>query len=338
MNRDFLFKDEEALITQVIEFFFASILQKDRFDKVVEICRKNPQMHKPNGDILIQQGKFSLKDFLYYWSVLNPKGGLLKNIIIEELLRRFCNNQLLNRSDLFLSLGVDFYQVNEPLAKFFLERDALENLVFDFSHLVEKYSKSIMHFVFTDKTGDIWNGTGFLAGSKSWVITNKHVIEGDVKQMPRVLALTEQELPVKRIVCSATNDLALVDLTEPFDGRPLFPIPQVELLDEIVTMGYPRIPFAKSSLLVAHKGEINGRTTLFHGDRLLFSARTAPGNSGGPLLNRAGLIVGVVTEDLQSEDAKEKNIQPYFAAIPSIQLVEFIREITGFKAEAPPSA
>lgn len=335
MNRDFLFKNEEALITQVIEFFFASILQKDRFDKVVEICLKNPQIHRPNGGVLIQQGKFSLKDFLYYWSVLNPKGGLLKNIVIEELLRRFCNNQLLNRSDLFLSLGIDFYQVNEPLAKFFLERDALENLAFDFSHLVEKYSRSIMHFVVTDKTGDIWNGTGFLTAFKSWVITNKHVIEEDAKQLPRVLAITGQELSVKKIHCSKASDLALVELVEPFDGRPFFPMLQVELLDEIVTMGYPRIPLAKASPMVAHKGEINGHASLVHGDRLLFSAKTAPGNSGGPLINRAGLVVGVVTEDLQTEQAKAKDIQPYFAAIPSVQLIAFVQETMGIKAEAP---
>jgi S1-C subfamily serine protease len=337
MNRDFLFKNEEEILTQVTKFFFASILQKDHFDKVVEICLKNPQIHKPNGHVLIQQGKFSLKDFFYYWSVLNPKGGLLKNVVIEELLRRFCGNHLLHRSDLFLSLGLDFYQVNEPLAKFFLERDALENLAFDFSHLVEKYSKSILHFVVTDKNGDIWNGTGFLTGSKSWVVTNKHVIEEDAKQLPRVLAITGQELSVKKIHCSKSDDLALVELVEPFEGRPFFLMPQVESLDEIVTMGYPRIPLAKASPMVAHKGEINGHASLMYGDRLLFSAKTAPGNSGGPLINRAGLVVGIVTEDLQSEQAKANNIQPYFAAIPSVQLIVFVQEVIGLKAELPPA-
>ncbi len=334
MNRDFIFKNEESILTQVIEFFFASILKKEHFDKVVAICLKNPNVRKPNGHVLIEQGKFSLKDFLYYWSILNPKGGLFKNIVIEELLRRFCSNHLLHRSDIFLSLGVDFYQVNEPLAKFLLERDALENLAFDFFYLVEKYSKSILHFVVTDKKGDIWSGTGFLTVSKSWVITNKYVIEEDVKQMPRVLALTGQDLSVKQIHCSPSNDLALVELAEPLDGRPLFPIAQVDPLDEIVTMGYPRIPLAKTSPMVAHKGEINGHASLVHGDRLLFSARTAPGNSGGPLINRAGLVVGIVTEDLQSEQAQAKNIQPYFAAIPSIQLVTFAQEILKTKVVA----
>jgi S1-C subfamily serine protease len=58
-----------------------------------------------------------------------------------------------------------------------------------------------------------------------------------------------------------------------------------------------------------------------------FSAKTAPGNSGGPLINRAGLVVGVVTEELQSEYAAGKGVQPYFAAIPSAQIVAFVQEI-----------
>jgi S1-C subfamily serine protease len=103
-------------------------------------------------------------------------------------------------------------------------------------------------------------------------------------------------------------------------------------------MGYPRIPLAKASPMVAHKGEINGHASLAHGDRLLFSAKTAPGNSGGPLISRAGLVVGVVTEDLQSEQAKAKNIQPYFAAIPSIQLVTFAQEVLRAKVVAAPPA
>jgi hypothetical protein len=321
-----------------MEFFFASILTKEHFSKVIEICLKNPEIAKTQRSIFIQKGQFSLRDFLYYWTIINPQGGLLKNIVIEELLRRLCNNHLLHRSDLLLSFGLDYYQVNEPLAKFLLERDALENLAFDFPHLIEKYSKSILRFEVTDKNEDIWNGTGFLAAFKNWVITNKHVIEGDAKQMPRILTSTGQELSIKQIHCFSSVDLAFVELAEPLDGRPLFPITQVEPLDEIITMGYPRIPLAKNSPLVTHKGEINGHASLIHGERLLFSAKTAPGNSGGPLLNRAGLVVGVITEDLQSEQAKLKNVQPYFAAIPSIQLITCAQEAFQTKIDAAPPA
>jgi len=246
MNRDFLFKNQEIILTQVIEFFFASILKKEHFDEVVAICLKNPDAAKGQRDIFIKKGQFSLKDFLYYWLAKNPKGGVVPNIVIEEILRRFCSYHLLHRSDLLLSLGLDYYDVNEPLAEFLLERDALENLAFDFPHLVEKYSHSIVHWVVTDREGIIWNGTGFLFVSKGLVLTNKHIVDEDTKKMPQVLA-TGHELSVKKVHVSSSTDLALIELTEPFDARPLFPSSEVDSLDEIVTMGYPRIPFAKSA-------------------------------------------------------------------------------------------
>lgn len=318
-------------MTQVIEFFFASILKKEHFEKVIAICLENPEIAKTNRHYFIKQGQFSLRDFLHYWSTLNPQGGVVKNIVIEELVRRFCRCHLLHRSDLLLSFGMDYYQVNEPLAKFFLECDALENLVFDFSYLVEKYSKSILNLVVKDKNGDFWNGTGFLFLTKKWVLTNKHVVDADLKRMPQVLATGGQELPVKRVHSASSNDLSLIEIAESLDARPLFPTPQADALDEIVTMGYPRIPLASAAAMVAHKGEINGNISLAHGNRLLFSAKTAPGNSGGPLLNRAGLVVGIVTEELQSNLADAKNMQPYYAAIPSSQIATFIQEISHWR-------
>jgi S1-C subfamily serine protease len=326
VNRDFLFEDERELVTHVVEFFFASVLSKEHFDKVVAICLANPEPTSTNRHIFIRKGQFSLKDFLHYWMTLNPKGGLLKNIVIEELLRRFSRCHLLNRSDLLASYGLDYYQVNEGLARFFLERDALENLAFDFSYLVAKYSGSILRLVVTDKHGDIWNGTGFLFVSNQTVVTNRHVVDGDANQKPRVLTAAGRELPVKTIYSDSEDDLALVLLEGPFDARPLFPVAKADPLDEIVTLGYPRIPLAKTSPLVAHKGEINGSITLPHGERLLFSAKTAPGNSGGPLLNRAGLVVGIVAEDLQSDWARTNNVQPYFAAIPSVKVASLAKE------------
>src|SRR5207247_648621 len=109
MNWDFLFKDEEEIVTQVIKLFFAIILAKENFEKVVTVCLNNPEIARTNRHAFIRKGQFTLKDFLFYWSNLHPKGGLLKDIVIEELLRRFCSCHLLNRSDLLLSFGLDHY-------------------------------------------------------------------------------------------------------------------------------------------------------------------------------------------------------------------------------------
>lgn len=327
MNSDLIFENEDELVTHVIKFFFASILEKEHFERVVGNCLTNPEA-KARREHLITQGKFSLKDFVHFWSKeISPGGGLFKSMIVEELLRRFCVAHLLNRSELLNSYGLDCYQVNEPLAKFFLERDALENLAFGFSYIVRKYQNSILHLVVQDKSGDCWNGTGFLCISKVHVLTNKHVIDEDADAAPRIMTPAGVTLTAKAIYRSPDIDLALIELTEPLDARPLFPYAPALPLDEVLTMGYPRIPLAKSFPLVAHKGEINGHVDVPEGRRLLFSAKTSPGNSGGPLINRAGLVVGIVTEHLQSESALAKGLQPYFAAIPNDDIGPFILSV-----------
>lgn len=326
MNRDHIFKDEDGLITEVIKFFFASVLQKDHFEKVVEKCLENPSQ-QGNRHLLIRQGKFGLSDFLFYWQrVIQPGGGLVKGLVIEEVLRRFCDCHLLTRSQMLLEHGLDFYQVNEPFAEFLLQRDALENLAFDFPHLVQKYRCSIVKILICDDKGDQWIGTGFFCAANRLIITNKHVVEEQAEGFPIVKNANGDQLVVKNLEKDTCWDLAIIEVEPTAGVRPLFPATEVEILDQIITIGYPRIPLALNHPLVAHSGEINGQITLQDGDYLIFSSKTAPGNSGGPLLNRAGLVVGVVTQELQSQVAIEKKILPYYCAIPIKQLIPFLQK------------
>lgn len=327
VNEDFVFRNQEELVGQVISFFFASVLGPQELEKVVEVCLKNPDSKKRGRDHFIKKGQFALTDFLHYWStVLKPGGGTIDICLIERLLERFCTWNLLGRCEFLSSFGVDYYAVNTPLAEILVRCDALENVAFDFPYLVDKYSDAVLHLVVTDQEGDIWSGTGFLFMAQGSVLTNKHVVEEDANRQPRVLTPSGEELHAKRIIISETSDLALIELQVPVDARPLFPMPHVELLYDVITLGFPRIPLSTKASLIAHKGEINGRVMLAHGERLLFSAKTAPGNSGGPLLNRMGMMVGVVTEELQSDMSNCRQAQGYFAAIPVETVIAFVNE------------
>lgn len=61
-------------------------------------------------------------------------------------------------------------------------------------------------------------------------------------------------------------------------------------------------------------------------DYFLFSARTSPGNSGGPVINDKGMVVGIVTQQLLEKDAQNRGKLPYFAAVPSHVIVGFLNE------------
>lgn len=326
VNSDFLFKDEGPLIWEVIRFFCGRVMDPAHFDAVVQALNKGRQLN-PMQQTFIQQGKFTLDDFAHYWcTVLQPGGGLFKNVIVEELLRRMRDCHLLSRSEFLISRGIYHYELNTSLAEFLIKRDALENGVFEAGYLVEKYSKAVLNLSVTDAEGDLWGGTGFLLGKRDLVITNKHVVEEDAHHRPRVFA-SGREIDVHSVKLDESEDLAALLLSEKVDARPLFPFQDWHVLEEVLTMGYPRIPLAREAAMVAHRGEINGHVSTSHGERLIFSAKTAPGNSGGPLVNRSGLVVGIVAEDLQSKGAEENRVQPYFAAIPCTRIAGFLQKI-----------
>lgn len=131
-------------------------------------------------------------------------------------------------------------------------------------------------------------------------VTCKHCVEGKT-EIKLVLApdgdtLFEESADVLSV--SPTADVAV--LLAPRDMGPDFavmPAPRPALfLDPVLVMHYPSVAF-RHPCLMATSGEVNAITTAYTSETLLaISARTAPGSSGGAVLNRAGHMAGLVTE------------------------------------------
>ncbi|GAB2874398.1 hypothetical protein GCM10027277_49540 [Pseudoduganella ginsengisoli] len=141
------------------------------------------------------------------------------------------------------------------------------------------------------------SGTGFVIGTlPSFVVTNFHVVKGcrAIKVMPSGLPAVVQAKDER-------NDLALLsvaNLRAPSlklrSGRTIRPG------DELVTLGYPL-----SGLLAAGASVSTGTLTNLGGlgnDTSLFqiSVPTQPGNSGGPVLDHYGQVVGVVVSQINA--------------------------------------
>jgi hypothetical protein len=75
------------------------------------------------------------------------------------------------------------------------------------------------------------------------------------------------------------------------------------ILQEVVVIGYPRVPMSRAPVLVAARGEINAVVDLYAGNthpKLVISPMARGGFSGGPVLFPWGDLLGVVTESLLS--------------------------------------
>lgn len=76
------------------------------------------------------------------------------------------------------------------------------------------------------------------------------------------------------------------------------------ILSDAVLMGYPPIPFSSNPLLIVSKCEVNAIVDKYTGGhpQFVLSTMARGGFSGGPAIAKNGLVLGVVTESLISND------------------------------------
>jgi len=142
------------------------------------------------------------------------------------------------------------------------------------------------------------SGSGFLISKKGLIITNHHVIEG----CSMIKAYHEgEEFNSKVIAVDKRNDLAIIDTN--ISSNYVFSVSDVDaqLLENVIVAGYP-LGKKVSSAIKATSGTITALAGLgdnyaeFQTDAALNS-----GNSGGPIINELGNVVGVAVSKIKSE-------------------------------------
>jgi S1-C subfamily serine protease len=142
-------------------------------------------------------------------------------------------------------------------------------------------------------------GTGFFISANGHVVTNQHVVHGCIGDIQGNLG---GEAPVKlRLVSSDhTNDLALLQAPAPFKEVATIRDRPVHSGDSVVAIGYPFHGMLTSDFTVT-TGIVSSLSGILNDTRYLqISAAVQPGNSGGPLLDADGQIVGMVAAKLDA--------------------------------------
>jgi S1-C subfamily serine protease len=144
-----------------------------------------------------------------------------------------------------------------------------------------------------DKTG-----TGFVISVSGHVVTNQHVVEG----CGDILGNLSGEAPVKlRLVSSdETNDLALLQAPSSFKEVAIIRDKAIHSGDSVIAIGYPYHGLLTSDFTVT-TGIVSSLSGVLNDTRYLqISAAVQPGNSGGPLLDSGGEVVGMVAAKLDA--------------------------------------
>ncbi|HYF09930.1 MAG TPA: trypsin-like peptidase domain-containing protein [Acetobacteraceae bacterium] len=170
------------------------------------------------------------------------------------------------------------------------------------------------------------SGTGFVV-AQDRVMTNHHVVDGCSRILVRTHdGRTLEATPPARV--DARRDLAL--LTVPGDPGPAltFRSNAARRGEGVVTYGFPLAGLLSSGPTLT-TGEISALSGL--GDnqqQYQISAPVQPGNSGGPLLDRHGHVVGVIVSKLNAARVAQHTgdiPQNVNFAVKGSEAVDFLR-------------
>ena len=153
-----------------------------------------------------------------------------------------------------------------------------------------------------DKTYRVANGTGFYVSEQGFVVTNQHVIDGCNEVQ---IHSSGQMAPATIVSQDKINDLAL--LRTKLKSKSVFNLAPDNpyLLQDIVAAGFPFGESVSSTIKVT-KGVVSSLSGL--GDnsgQIQIDAALQPGNSGGPIIDENGNVVGVAVAKLDLEKSIE---------------------------------
>lgn len=154
----------------------------------------------------------------------------------------------------------------------------------DFSGIVEDAIKSVV----TIRT-DVGQGTGFIIDGRGYVITNAHVLVGGSKI--NAITYNQESMNAEFIGYNGPLDIVLLKIPGNYEKLELDDSENVQVGEKVIAIGNPLgLQFSVSEGIVS---AVHRPGIMEEGTYLQTDAALNPGNSGGPLINKKGLVIGI---------------------------------------------
>ena len=179
-------------------------------------------------------------------------------------------------------------------------------------------------------TTGLSSGTGFFITPDGYVVTNNHVINGGTKVT--VTTHDDREFEAKIVGFEKNNDLAVLKVEG--ENLPYVTIgssSQLQVGDQVVAIGNVLSTFA-SSLTVGYVSGVD-RVVDTEGvamNMIQTDVAINSGNSGGPLFNMKGEVVGITTAKFSGNSSSGASIEGIGFAIPMDDVTGMIEDLQKF--------
>jgi len=162
--------------------------------------------------------------------------------------------------------------------------EILKNKENDFSEIIERSIKKVVNIKSTHSAG-----AGFFIDSRGYIVANYHILNEDTNV--EVQTYDGQIYDAEIIGQDIETDLLLLKIPGVYDKLELANSENIELGEKVIAIGNPLgLSFTVTEGIVSglEREGMNGLNVYVQTDVTL-----NPGNSGGPLINEDGKVIGI---------------------------------------------
>ncbi len=193
--------------------------------------------------------------------------------------------------------------------------------------IVAKARPSVLRIV-----GDSNAGSGFVVDAAGYVLTNEHVVAGQ----SRLTAILDDDTRLRARVVSADEqrDIALLRVEGGNRLKPLTFATALKEGEDVIALGYP---LNLSGTITITRGIVSALRWFDGVKHVQTDAAFNPGNSGGPLLNGRGEVVGMNSTVIRRIEGRDFDAQGIGFAITYDVLAERHAEMRCGSSPSPAS-
>jgi len=168
------------------------------------------------------------------------------------------------------------------------------------------------------KAGGVGTGTGFVVTKDGVIATAEHVVNGCNK-------IEVDNLEASIVVADDKNDIALIKVNKTYKDIASIKVRSPKLGDDVMVFGYPLSGILSSIHVSLTKGSVSSLAGMRDDtSRFRYTAASQPGNSGGPIVDDKGMVVGIVSAGLKNDKSLDVNWQNVNFGVRSSLLVNLM--------------
>ena len=228
--------------------------------------------------------------------------------------------------------------VNAPVSPVAAQPKSIDDLIDSMSSnsvsqgwcadLFEKYRPSVVEIFASSNANSRMCGTGFVVSANGFILTNDHVVfneETGAYHTKVTMRLYDNKTYSLEIVDSdAKNDVAICKYDVSTTPQ-LAPIPRI-VNYSVLKQGADMLVIGNAFSLGLEPFSGTVRFTHDHVGDLVYTAPSNPGDSGGPVLNRAGECIGINKTETKSItiDGRTREANGMYNATPMDKIDELL--------------